>query len=51
MRPAGRRWALGVDFAWVQQRDYGQKLALRRYQTTTGHVSAYADLPLSLIHI
>jgi hypothetical protein len=44
-RPAARGFALGVDLAWVQQRDYGQKLSLRRYQVTTGHLSAYAELP------
>jgi hypothetical protein len=44
-RPAARGLALGVDLNWVQQRDYGQKLSLRRYQVTTGHLSAYAELP------
>ncbi len=44
-RPAARGFALGLDLNWVQQRDYGQKLALRRYQVTTGHLSAYAELP------
>ncbi len=44
-RPAAQGFALGVDLAWVQQRDYAQKLGLRRYQVTTGHASAYAELP------
>ncbi len=44
-RPASRGFALGVDLNWVQQRDYAQKLGLRRYRVTTGHLSAYAELP------
>jgi hypothetical protein len=45
-RPQGRSFGLGLDLNWVQQRDYGQKLGLRSYSVATGHVSAYADLPL-----
>ncbi|MFC3026472.1 YjbH domain-containing protein [Roseomonas sp. CGMCC 1.13459] len=44
-RPQGRPWALGVDVAQVVQRDYDQRLGVLGYQVTTGHVSAYADLP------
>lgn len=44
-RPAGSPVALGLDLAWLRQRDYGQKLDLRRYRVVTGHASLYADLP------
>ncbi|MGX9961754.1 YjbH domain-containing protein [Roseomonas sp. F4] len=44
-RPQNRPWALGVDIAQVVQRDDDQRLGVLGYQVTTGHVSAYADLP------
>jgi len=44
-RPHDRPWALGIDVARVAQRDYDQQFGVRDYQVTTGHVSAYADLP------
>ena len=44
-RPAAQGFALGLDLAWAQQRDFGQKLALRGYGVATGHASAYAELP------
>ncbi len=44
-RPVARGFALGVDLNWVQQRDYGQKFSMRRYQVITGHLSAYTELP------
>jgi hypothetical protein len=44
-RPQDRGWAVGLDVAQVAQRDYDQRLGLLGYATTTGHVSAYADLP------
>lgn len=44
-RPQDRPWALGLDVAHVAQRDYDQRLGVLGYQVTTGHVSAYADLP------
>nr|WP_245185530.1 YjbH domain-containing protein [Falsiroseomonas frigidaquae] len=44
-RPHDRPWALGVDVAQVAQRDYDQQLGVLGYHVTTGHVSAYADLP------
>jgi hypothetical protein len=45
-RPRDRSFGLGLDLNWVRQRDFDQKLGLRRYSVATGHVSAYADLPL-----
>ncbi len=44
-RPQDRPYALGVDIAQVAQRDYDQRLGVLGYHVTTGHVSAYADLP------
>ncbi len=44
-RPHDRPWALGAEVARVGQREYDQRLGMRGYQVTTGHVSAYADLP------
>ncbi|WP_235961777.1 YjbH domain-containing protein [Falsiroseomonas selenitidurans] len=44
-RPQARDWALGAEVAQVAQRDYDQRLGVLGYSVTTGHVSAYADLP------
>ena len=41
--PAGAPIALGLDIHRVRKRDYAMRLALRDYETTTGHVSAYID--------
>lgn len=41
----GRRWALGVDVNHVKKRAYEQNLDLQDYEVTTGHLSAYFDLP------
>ncbi|EFH13106.1 YjbH domain-containing protein, partial [Teichococcus cervicalis] len=45
-RPRQRGFALGLDLNWVAQRDYDQKLGFLGYSVATGHVSAYADLPV-----
>jgi hypothetical protein len=44
-RPVDRPFALGADLAWVKQRDYDQAFGFRNYETWTGHVSLYWDLP------
>jgi hypothetical protein len=44
-RPFDKRWALGADINWVQQRDYNQRFSFRDYQTVTGHVNAYYQMP------
>ena len=44
-RPFGQRWAVGVDLWEVRQRDYHVLFELRPYQTFTGHLSAYYQLP------
>lgn len=44
-RPVDRPFALGIDLAWVRQRDYDQGFGFRNYETWTGHASLYWDLP------
>nr|WP_255575465.1 YjbH domain-containing protein [Caldovatus aquaticus] len=44
-RPHEAPFALGLDLAYVAQRDFDQRLGLRRYRVATGHLSLYADLP------
>ncbi len=44
-RPHDRPWGLGLDIAYVGQRDYDQRFGLQDYRVTTGQVSVYADLP------
>ena len=43
--PDDRKWALGVDLYWAKQRDYDQKFSFLDYETVTGFVSYYYDLP------
>ncbi|SDC95693.1 YjbH domain-containing protein [Belnapia rosea] len=45
-RPQARPFALGLDMAWVAQRDYRQRLGNLGYSVATGHLSLYADLPV-----
>lgn len=44
-RRAGERWALGANLNRVRQRDFDQRFDFRAYEVTTGHVTAYLDLP------
>ena len=44
-RPAYAKWALGANVNRVRQRDFDQTFAFRDYEVTTGHVTAYVDLP------
>ncbi len=43
--PNASRLSLGVEVNEVVQRDFDMLFELRDYQVTTGHVSAYYDLP------
>ena len=43
--PDDKHWALGVDAYWVKQREFDQKFSFRDYQTVTGFVNFYYDLP------
>lgn len=44
-RPFGKRWAIGADLFAVQQRDYNRLFGLRDYNTVTGHVTVYYEVP------
>lgn len=44
-KPDGKRYALGAEVNYVQQRDYDQGFGLRDYSVVTGHVSGYYELP------
>jgi len=43
--PDQGRWALGVDLYWVKQREFDQKFSFLDYETVTGFVNFYYDLP------
>ena len=42
-RPWQSRLAIGADINFVKQRSFEQNFALREYQTSTGHITAYWD--------
>jgi hypothetical protein len=44
-RPISKKYALGFSLHRVRQRDYDQKFSFRKYETTTGHLEFYAQLP------
>jgi len=44
-RPFNRKAAIGLSIHRVRQRDFNQRLGLRDYKTTTGHLGIYFDLP------
>lgn len=44
-RPAGSRWAVGLDVNHVRQRDPFNELGLLPYGTTTGHLTTYVHFP------
>ncbi|MDB3990710.1 YjbH domain-containing protein [Gammaproteobacteria bacterium] len=43
--PQDKNWALGLDTYWVKQREYDQMFSFRDYETVTGFLSAYYNLP------
>lgn len=43
--PDSKQWALGIDAYWVKQRDFDQKFSFRDYQTVTGFLNYYQDIP------
>ena len=43
--PDHRQWALGMDIYWVKQREFDQKFSFRDYETVTGFVTFYYNLP------
>ena len=43
--PFAKRWALGANLNWVQQRDYDKRFSFQDYDVVTGHVSAFYASP------
>jgi hypothetical protein len=44
-RPFGKRWAIGADLWAVRQRGFERLFEMRDYETITGHVTVYYQLP------
>ena len=44
--PDHRNWAVGLDTYWLKQRDFDQGFSLADYETVTGFLSFYYDLPI-----
>lgn len=44
-RPAGSRFAAGVDINEVKQRDFDERFGFRDYHVATGHLNLYYQLP------
>ena len=43
--PDNKNWALGLDTYWVKQRDFDQQFSFQDYDTVTGFISYYHNLP------
>ena len=43
--PSNRKWALGLDAYFVKQRDFDQKFSFQEYETITGFLTFYRDIP------
>ncbi len=43
--PQQASWAVGGDFYWAKQRDFDGGFGFQPYETTTGHLTWYQDLP------
>ena len=43
--PDHKRWALGIDAFYVKQREYDQRFSFKDYETFTGFISYYQDIP------
>ncbi len=44
-RPIHKQYAFGLSLHRVKQRDYDQRFSFRDYETTTGHLEFYTELP------
>lgn len=49
-RPFGKDYAVGVNVNAVKQRNFNQYFGFRDYQTVTGHLSFYYELPWYNLH-
>ena len=47
-RPFDRKFSIGFSLHKVFQRDFNQLFTFRDYQTTTGHLAFYSDLPRNI---
>jgi len=47
-RPFTKNYSLGLSLHKVKQRGFKQRFSFREYETTTGHLSLYYDLPYGL---
>ena len=43
--PDHKKWAVGADLHWVKQRDFDGGFGFQDYETVTGFLSYYYDLP------
>ena len=43
--PDSKDWAIGLDTFWLKQRDFDQKFSFQDYQTVTGFISYYREIP------
>ena len=43
--PDHKQWALGFNAYWLKQRDFDQKLGFQDFETVTGFLSYYYELP------
>ena len=50
-RPTNGRWAVGLEVAHVWQRDFEQRFGFQDYNTTTGHLTYYHELPFENIRM
>jgi len=44
--PDSHHWGLGFEAYWVKQRDFDQTFSFQDYETVTGFVNYYQDLPI-----
>jgi len=49
-RPVDKKYAFGLSLHRARQRDYDQRFSFKDYETTTGHLEFYAELP-NKIHL
>lgn len=50
-RPTGARWAIGLEAAYVRQRDFKQRFDFIDYETGTGHLTYYHELPWQNVRV
>ncbi|MBO73545.1 MAG: hypothetical protein CMD35_08025 [Flavobacteriales bacterium] len=43
--PDHKGWAIGMDGYWIKQRDYDQKFSFKEYETVTGFINFYQNIP------